>query len=403
MRICRIMIIAVFLLAGWWESTGMAATHIDKAREYAVCGLLDKAVGEYRAALEKDPTDESLRWEIAALEYRLLKNRLPVNSNLRPVDAISGFEDYRGAFAEWSGKVRCLLQSEPRLIYQLDIEDITVNLASALNYEELSPGRAVTVIVKIPYSPDKITPEVVAVTMQAPVRIIPVEDDVGALQLHAAQEDYEEYKPQEVIAANDPPVTRAPAINRQSVRTVRTVSRRSPASGSRHNNPPRTEQIGSEDFYIKAYAAAVKHFNTRLSMKDAENIADTVLRYSAQYDIDPRLIMAVLAVESSFNPMATSSAGAAGLGQLMPATAAGLGITDRYDPTQSIWGAVKILKGHMDKWSGKGKDLQHALALACYNAGPGAVSKYGGIPPYRETQNYIQKVMSLYNLFCGAR
>ncbi len=190
MRLCKIMIVAVFLLVGWGEAIGMAATHIDKAREYAACGLLDKAVSEYRAALQENPADESLCSEMSDLEYRLLKSRLPIDNNLRPANATSGFKDYRGAFAEWSGRVRCLLQSEPQLIYQVDIEGLTINLASALNYEELSPGRAVTVIVKIPYSSDKITPEVVAVTAQAPARIIPVVDDMGALRLHAMREDY---------------------------------------------------------------------------------------------------------------------------------------------------------------------------------------------------------------------
>ncbi|MDD3927117.1 MAG: lytic transglycosylase domain-containing protein [bacterium] len=399
-HILRTALVLIFLLSGWWVATGTAATHIDKAREYAACGLLDKALTEYRAALEDNPADKSLRSEMSGLEYRVLRSRLPINNELTPVDAVSRFGDYRGSFAEWSGTVKCLLQSDTR-VCQVDTEDVTVNLIAPVG-ADLSPGKSITFIVKIPYARDKNLPEIVAVTAQAPARMIPVKDDAGALRHHAVREDYEEYRPQEVVAANDPPVKRS-AARHQPVKAAKKTSVRSTEAGSKRNDRDKPGQGSSAGVYIKAYAAAARCFNSRLSEKDAEQIADYVLRYSAQYSVDPRLIMAVVAVESGFKPAATSPAGAAGLGQLMPATAAGLGITNRYDPAQSIWGAVRILKGHMDKWTGKGKDIQHALALACYNAGPGAVSRYGGVPPYRETQNYIQKVMSLYNAFCGAR
>jgi soluble lytic murein transglycosylase-like protein len=109
---------------------------------------------------------------------------------------------------------------------------------------------------------------------------------------------------------------------------------------------------------------------------------------AAKYGVDPALLAGVVKQESNFNPNAQSGVGAKGLTQLMDSTARGLGVTNSFDPTQSLDGGAKFLGGLLKQFQG-----DQSLALAAYNAGPGAVQKYGGIPPYQETQRYVPLVL----------
>jgi soluble lytic murein transglycosylase-like protein len=120
----------------------------------------------------------------------------------------------------------------------------------------------------------------------------------------------------------------------------------------------------------------------------ANPFAAEISAAAARNGVDPNLLTGLIRAESNFDPSAGSPAGAQGLTQLMPGTAASLGVTNPLDPVQSIEGGAKYLRQQLDRFGG---DV--TKALAAYNAGPGAVERFNGVPPYEETQNYVRRVL----------
>lgn len=129
-----------------------------------------------------------------------------------------------------------------------------------------------------------------------------------------------------------------------------------------------------------------------LTTSTTKNYENIIQQAANKFDLPVRLISSIIQHESNFNSQAVSHAGAQGLMQLMPGTAKFLGVKNSFDPEQNITGGARYLRQMLNQFNG---NIEHALAA--YNAGPGNVKKYGGIPPFKETQNYVNKVLNTFN------
>lgn len=171
--------------------------------------------------------------------------------------------------------------------------------------------------------------------------------------------------------------------------------------------PPRFEDLSaSARAVFPAYRGYIKNHNKRLSDTQADKITYAILRYSEEMDMDPRLIVATVIAESDFKIQDRSHAGAMGLIQLMPDEVERLKLTNPFDEIQNLAGGIFLLKERLNKYSKSSTYTdatleQLILTLASYNAGEGAVKKYGGVPPYRETQGYVKKIMRIYKELIG--
>lgn len=198
-------------------------------------------------------------------------------------------------------------------------------------------------------------------------------------------------------------------INRQPSSNAKTSKRewidyKSTSRSTTLAREPREWNVTAQEA-IPVYADFIRSYNKKLTPQKATEIARGIIGFSVEFGVDARLITAMVLCESGFNPNTTSHKGAMGLGQLMPGTARGLGVRNAYDTYENLWGTVKLVRGHLEKYQTTGPNGERypdlVLALAAYNAGSGAVRRHGGVPPYRETQNYIQKVIRWYKQLAG--
>ena len=152
--------------------------------------------------------------------------------------------------------------------------------------------------------------------------------------------------------------------------------------------------LGENMQYIRSYGRPTAYAKCHNTLQKAQQLKPVFEEYSEKIGFDSKLAMAVAYTESCFDHKAVSSVGARGIMQLMPQTAKQLGVSNPYNKRQNIKAGIYYLKQMMQRFNGNIK-----LALAAYNAGPATVQKYQGIPPYRETQSYIKKVLKQYRAY----
>ena len=153
---------------------------------------------------------------------------------------------------------------------------------------------------------------------------------------------------------------------------------------------------------IDAYCKAIRYYNPSVKQDTAQRISRAIIRSAHRHGIeDDRFVASVITIESMFNPYAVSRSGAQGLGQLMPGTARDLRVNNSFNIEQNVDGACRYLKRQLTRYARYDRQRRYELTLAAYNAGPGAVARFGGIPPYRQTQEYVVKVINVWRQLCG--
>ncbi|WP_277752120.1 lytic transglycosylase domain-containing protein [Halobacillus salinus] len=156
-----------------------------------------------------------------------------------------------------------------------------------------------------------------------------------------------------------------------------------------HSVPTRTNRVTAVDLFQPATLRSTEVAAPKKVEVNNEEVDTIIQKASERFGVNVDLIRSVVKTESNFDADVVSHAGAQGLMQLMPQTAQGLGVENPFDPEQNVMGGTKYLKQMLDRYDGDSK-----LALAAYNAGPGNVDKYGGVPPFQETQHYVKKVLN---------
>lgn len=234
-----------------------------------------------------------------------------------------------------------------------------------------------------------------------PVRVLaslPANDDSTEFTLHGIirQADWAAAPPPEARPESAPPPPEAPASTPAAAGLPSpTVSRTAVWDGlaaEEEASRPELPAVGMPQESIDRWKAWVARQNRKLTDLQLELTVRWVIIYSALAGIDHRLSFAMIKAESSFNPLCLSHAGAMGMTQLMPCNLESMRVSNPWNVQQNLRGGIQLLSKELHKFSDRSNYEQCILGLAAYNAGPNAVRKYGGVPPYRETQAYVKKV-----------
>lgn len=280
-----------------------------------------------------------------------------------------------GKVVEVTGEVTGVFTGESSVGYLLRVAGgQTLVLAARQEDADIAPGAVLRVLARIPAQGTVL--DSLAVAVDAPELSRPDPAPTAVAPAPPAE-----------------PILEIPENRQPVVRYYRAPQFTAPPQEPKAVDPG--TPLAAQPAVVKIYADRMQQCNGNLDAATAQKIAVCLLNESADHGIDPRLIFALVMQESRFNPRAVSSAGAQGLGQLMPGTAAGLGVRNPCDIQQNLCGTTRYIGFQLNRFG------RLSFALAAYNAGPNAVNRHGGVPPYRETQNYVSRIWRNYARLAG--
>ena len=341
-----------------------------------------------------------------AANYTALRARMHCDRKASFSDVLNNPAAYAGRVLELRGTVSGTAGSDDGVMVILNLPDrsavaVTVPPRDAALVQDGAAG-GLRILVRLGENPTGNVPPLTVLAVAA-------DNEVNALEAMQAAQEAERRQRQKERERSE----------------ARTMLSSRPALSSRHAGarttmppPPPAVSVPNSDSYVQAlgprarplfpyYVNFIARQNRNLNAQQAATIAASLLNFADRYNVDPRLVVAMIIAESGFDPTATSRTGAMGLGQLMPGTARALGVSNPYDPVQNLNGSIAYLRNRLDTFrnsalpDGGLSFEQVRLAMAAYNAGTEAVRKYHGVPPYRETQAYVRRIESIYRKLTG--
>ncbi len=338
----------------------------------------------------------------AGLDYVRMRGKLQYNRTLTYENVSSNPQAYKGVVLELRGTVGGMVASETLMVVLNTPDKNAISLDIPSNEAKwIRPlsNPTLRVLVEVGEA---------GVGNSVPLKVLSVshESEVSAVETAVAKEERERLR-------------RMIERQRQDARSMLARNHATPYRGNPLRGVPLTQDVQKlMEHYMSRLSTRVRPIfmpymnfilshNPRLGVQKAAHIAANLLHFSDQYDVDPRLAVAMIIAESDFDPNSTSRTGAMGLGQLMPGTARSLGVSNAYDPAQNLEGSIHYLRNRLDLYKNRAMTdggmtfEQIRLALAAYNAGAAAVKKHGGVPPFRETQAYVRRIETLYRQLTG--